>query len=79
MSKEEGNESENKPDKASPNSAAETIHDDKDISSHLEESSILPHWLTKYLEFRFNLLDRTGKCNHSSTIYTMSTLYQSFK
>ena len=30
--------------------------------SHLEtEESILPKWLTRYLQFRFDLLDRTGK------------------
>ena len=29
--------------------------------SHLEtEESILPKWLTRYLQFRFDLLDRTG-------------------
>ena len=25
------------------------------------EESILPKWLTRYLQFRFDLLDRTGK------------------
>ena len=29
--------------------------------SHQEvEESILPKWLTRYLQFRFDLLDRTG-------------------
>ena len=25
------------------------------------EESILPKWMTRYLQFRFDLLDRTGK------------------
>ena len=45
----------------------EETNKDKDIEgetdgSHLEiEESILPKWLTRYLQFRFDLLDRTGK------------------
>ena len=34
---------------------------DKNDETKIEmEESILPIWLTRYLQFRFNLLDRTG-------------------
>ena len=34
---------------------------DKNEETKIEmEESILPIWLTRYLQFRFNLLDRTG-------------------
>ena len=34
---------------------------DKSEETKIEmEESILPIWLTRYLQFRFNLLDRTG-------------------
>ena len=34
---------------------------DKNAETKIEmEESILPIWLTRYLQFRFNLLDRTG-------------------
>ena len=35
------------------------INKNEDTKVEMEES-ILPIWLTRYLQFRFNLLDRTG-------------------
>ena len=37
-----------------------TAQDTQDPAQEYEES-ILPKWMTRYLQFRFDLLDRTGK------------------
>ena len=37
-----------------------TVAHDTDTPTELEDS-ILPKWLTRYLQFRFDVLDRTGK------------------
>ena len=37
-----------------------TAQDTQDPNQEYEES-ILPKWMTRYLQFRFDLLDRTGK------------------
>ena len=51
---------------------------DKNEETKIEmEESILPIWLTRYLQFRFNLLDRTGILKARIYIYKQIPEYWS--
>ena len=49
---------------------------DKNEETKIEmEESILPIWLTRYLQFRFNLLDRTGIWKARLYIYVLINIH----
>ena len=57
--KEDGKQTATENKEVSANDPNAEINKNEDTKVEMEES-ILPIWLTRYLQFRFNLLDRTG-------------------